>query len=287
MVDIQGLLDWEIPYLNISVLSFLVAIVITVIAWIVIVGVVLPVIGRALEKAKLPPLLSGLFTRVIRVLMMIVVLLIFLSSIGIDTGSLVLALSAIIGLAFAFGLSDSMNNFFAGTWIAMTQPFRMGEVVSVAGFTGKINAVGIMVTEMLTPDNVYISIPNKLVWGSAVTNYSRMPKRRVNTDVGIAYGSDVQKAYDVAMRIMREHPKVVDEPAPSIYMTELADSSVNLQLRPWAKNEDYWDVLHDMRRSLHDELPKAGVEIPFPQVDVHMIAPSAPARPAPPAPYTG
>lgn len=270
MVDIQELLDWEIPYIEISVLSFLVAIVITVIAWIVIIGVVLPLIKKMLEKAKLPPLLSGLFIRVIRVLLMIVVLMIFLSSIGIDVGSLVLALSAIIGLAFAFGMADSMNNFFSGTWIAMIRPFRMGEVVTVAGHTGKIMAVGIMVTEMLTPDNVYITIPNKLVWGEAVTNYSRMPKRRVNTDVGIAYGSDVQKAYDVAMKIMREHPKVVEEPAPTIYMTELADSSVNLQLRPWAKNEDYWDVLHDMRRSLHDEMPKEGVEIPFPQLDVHM-----------------
>ena len=285
MVDVQELLDWEIPYINISVLSFLVAIIITVVAWIVIVGVVMPIIRKALEKAKLPPLLSGLFARIIRVLLMIVVLLIFLSSIGIDTGSLVLALSAILGLAFAFGMADSMNNFFSGTWIAMIRPFRMGEVVNVAGFTGKINAVGIMVTEMLTADNVYITIPNKLVWGSAVTNYSRMPKRRVNTDIGIAYGSDVQKAYDVAMRIMREHPKVVDEPAPTIYMTELADSAVNLQLRPWAKNEDYWNVLHDMRRSLHDELPKEGVEIPFPQLDVHMVA--APAPPTPPAQYTG
>jgi small-conductance mechanosensitive channel len=170
-------------------------------------------------------------------------------------------------------MSDTTNNFFAGVWIAMIRPFRMAEVVEVAGHTGKITGVGIMVTEMLQPDNVLITIPNRNVWGSSVVNYSRMPKRRVNTDVGIGYGSDVPKAYEVGMSIMKEHPKVLEDPAPSIYMTALADSSVNLQLRPWAMNADYWDVLHDMRKALHDQLPAAGIEIPFPQMDVHIISP--------------
>jgi small-conductance mechanosensitive channel len=176
-------------------------------------------------------------------------------------------------------MSDSMNNFFSGTWIAMIQPFKKGDVVEVAGHIGKVNAVGIMVTELLSPDNIYIAIPNRKVWGEAVVNYTRMPKRRVNTDVGIGYGSDVPKAYELAMKLMKEHPKVVENPAPSIFMTELADSSVNIQLRPWAKTEDYWDVLHDLRIALHEQLPLAGIEIPYPQVDVHMISESS--APAP------
>ena len=273
MVDLQEILDWEIPFLNSTILEFAIAVIVTVIIAIVMFSVVLRMVRKALEKAGLPPLLTGLLTRVVRILLMLVVLLIFLSLIGFDISSIVLALSAIIGLMLAFGMSDSTNNFFAGVWIAMIRPFRMGEVVEVAGYTGKIVAVGIMVTEILQADNVYITIPNRSVWGSAIVNYSRMPKRRVNTDVGIAYGSDVPKAYDVAMRIMKEHPKVLEDPAPSIYMTALADSSVNLQLRPWVMNADYWDVLHDMRKALHDELPKAGVEIPFPQMDVHVIQP--------------
>jgi small-conductance mechanosensitive channel len=264
------ILEWEIPYLEISVQSFLIAIVITVVAWVVLIVAVLPFLKKALEKAKLPPLLSGLITRVVRVLLMIVVLMVFMSSIGIDVGSMVLALSAVVGLVLAFGMSDSMNNFFAGTWIAMIRPFRKDEVVEVAGHTGKVNAVGIMVTEIITPDNVYIAIPNRKVWGEAVVNYSRMPLRRVNTDVGIAYGCDVQKAYEVAMGLMKRHELVLDKPEPSIFMTEMGDSALNIQLRPWTKNENYWAVLHDMRIGLHDELPKAGIEIPFPQVDVHL-----------------
>jgi small conductance mechanosensitive channel len=271
MVDIWKILGWKIPYIDISIQSLLVALIITVIAALVLVWGVLPIIRRALEKAKLPPLLAGLFARIIRILMFIVVLLIFLASIGIDVSSLVLALSAILGLAFAFGMSDSMNNFFAGVWIAMIRPFRKDEVVEVAGHTGKVRAVGIMITEIITPDNIYIAIPNRQVWGEAVKNYTRMPIRRVNTDVGIAYGSDVKAAYDLAMELMREHELVLDNPAPSIYMTALADSSVNLQLRPWTKTENYWQVLHDMRIALHDRLPEVGINIPFPQLDVHMI----------------
>ncbi len=271
MVDIWDILGYKIPYIDITIQSLLIAIVITIIAWIVLIGLVMPFVRKAFERMKLPPLLSGLIVRVIRVLLVIVILLVFLSTIGIDVSSLVLTLGAVIGLVLAFGMSDSMNNFFAGVWIAIIRPFRKDDVVEVSGHTGKVNAVGIMVTELLTPDNIYIAIPNRQVWGEAVKNYTRMPIRRVNTDVGIAYGSDVTKAYELSMRLMKEHEKVLEEPAPSIYMTELADSSVNLQLRPWSKTEDYWDVLHDLRIALHEELPKAGIEIPFPQLDVHMV----------------
>ncbi len=272
MVTMEEILDWEIPFLGTTVLDFLIAIVVTIIVAIVLFVVVMRVVRRMLEKSPMPPLLTELLARVIRILLMIVLLLVFLSLIGFDISAIVLALAAIIGLILAFGMSDSTNNFFAGVWIATLRPFRMDDVVEVSGHTGKVIAVGIMATELRTPDNVQITIPNRSVWGEPIVNYTRLPKRRVNTDVGIAYGSDVKKAYDLSMKMMKEHPKVLDDPEPSIYMTALADSSVNLQLRPWAKTEDYWDVLHDLRRSLHDELPKAGIEIPFPQLDVHMIS---------------
>lgn len=271
MVTIEKILETDIPFVNTTVLDFLIAIVVTIIVAIVLLVVVMRVIKGMLDKSPIPPLLTELMSRVIRILLMMVLLLVFLSMVGFDVSSIVLALSAIIGLILAFGMSDSTNNFFAGVWIATIRPFRMDDVVEVSGHTGKVIAVGIMATELRTPDNVQVTIPNRNVWGEAIVNYTRLPKRRVNTDVGIAYGSDVSKAYEIAMKMMQEHPKVLDDPAPSIFMTALADSSLNLQLRPWTKTDDYWDVLHDLRRSLHDELPKAGVEIPFPQMDVHMI----------------
>jgi small-conductance mechanosensitive channel len=271
MVSIDELLEWEIPFVNTTVLDFMIAIIVTIIVAIVLLLVVMRVIKKMLDRSPIPPLLTELMARVVRIMLMIVLLLVFLSMIGFDVSSIVLALSAILGLILAFGMSDSTNNFFAGVWIATIRPFRMDDVVEISGHTGKVIAVGIMATELRTPDNIQITIPNRNVWGEAIVNYTRLPTRRVNTDVGIAYGSDVNKAYDIAMKMMKDHPKVLDEPEASIFMTALADSSVNLQLRPWAKTEDYWDVLHDLRRSLHDELPKAGIEIPFPQLDVHMI----------------
>ena len=271
MVDVEEIMDWNIPFLDTTVLDFLIAIVVTIVVWVILFAVVMRIIRRMLDRSPIPPLLTELLSRVIRILLWVVLLLVFLSMIGFDVSAIVLALSAIIGLVLAFGMSDSTNNFFAGVWIATIRPFHKDDVVEVSGHTGKVIAVGIMATELRSPDNIQIVIPNRNVWGEPIVNYTRLPIRRVNTDVGIAYGSDVGKAYEISMRIMKEHPKVLEDPEPSIFMTALADSSVNLQLRPWSKTEDYWDVLHDMRRSLHEDLPSAGVEIPFPQLDVHMI----------------
>jgi small-conductance mechanosensitive channel len=272
MVTVEEIFDWEIPFLNSTVLEILIAVVVTIIIAIVMLSLVLRIVRRMLEKSPIPPLLTELMVRLIRILLMVVVLLVFLSLIGFDVSSIVLALAAVMGLILAFGMSDSTNNFFAGVWIATIRPFHKEDVVEVAGFKGKVIAVGIMATELRTPDNVQIIIPNRNVWGEPIANYTRLPRRRVDTDVGIGYGSDVGKAYDLAMKLMKEHPKILEDPAPSIFMTALADSSVNIQLRPWAKTGDYWDVLHDLRIALHDELPKAGIDIPFPQLEVHMAS---------------
>jgi small conductance mechanosensitive channel len=146
----------------------------------------------------------------------------------------------------------------------------MGEVVEVAGKTGKVNAVGIMSTELVTPDNVLITIPNKLVWGSVITNYTRMPTRRVNVDVGVAYGTDLDKAIKIAMKLMENHPKVLKDPAPGVAITGLGDSAINLQLRAWTKTEDFWEVKGYLTKAIYETYMKEGIEIPFPQVDIHI-----------------
>jgi small conductance mechanosensitive channel len=261
----------NIPGLEITVGTLIIAIIATLIAYVVLMKVVLKASRRSMAKTGVPPLVVDLFSRVLRILFMIMVLLVFLAMIGKDIGSYILALSAIMGLILAFGLSDSMNNFFAGVFIAMLTPFNKDDVVEVAGKTGKVHSVGIMATEMRSADNKVIIIPNRAVWGEAVVNYTRLPIRRVDVDVGIAYGASVSASLETAMKIMKEHELVLDDPEPSVFMTELADSSVNLQLRPWAKTEDYWAVSMDIRRGILEALPKAGVEIPFPQLDVHMV----------------
>jgi small-conductance mechanosensitive channel len=242
--------DVELPALGITVGTLIVAIIVTLITYVVLMRVAIKTSRRSMAKSGVPPLVVDLFARVLRILFMIVVLLVFMAMIGYDIGAFVLALSAIIGLVLAFGMSDSMNNFFAGVWIAMLRPFDKDDVVEVAGKTGKVHAVGIMATEMRSPDNKVIIIPNRSVWGEAVVNFTRLPIRRVDVNVGIAYGAPVSVSLETAMKLMKDHELILDDPEPSVFMTELADSSVNLQLRPWAKTEDYWAVSMDIRRGI-------------------------------------
>lgn len=144
------------------------------------------------------------------------------------------------------------------------------EYVEVNGSSGTVTAVGILATELLTPDNKYVTIPNKLVWGSPIVNATRMPTRRVDVNVGVSYDSDLSKPIQVALDMMKNNPLVLSDPAPGIVTTELADSSVNFQLRPWTKTEDYWTVKGEITNGIFEAFKREGVEIPYPQVDVHM-----------------
>lgn len=200
----------------------------------------------------------------------IFVILAFAGTLGFNADSVVLGLSAVIGLIPAFGLQDSFMNMAAGFWIASIRPFNKDDVISTQGMTGKVSAVGIMSTEMLTPDNTFITIPNKMVWGSPIVNYTKMSTRRVDVNVGVAYGTDVDKAVRIAMNVMREDKRVLKEPAPSVAITELADSSVNLQLRAWTKTDYYWDVKGSITQKIYEAYAKEGIEVPFPQLDVHL-----------------
>jgi small-conductance mechanosensitive channel len=269
MADIADMLGTNIPVLNITVLQLIIAILILVIG-LAVVKIAIVILKSGLRKQKLPALVIEFLGRLVGALLNIVIILLFVGALGYNVDSIVLGLSAIIGLILAFGLSESFHNFFAGIWLATLRPIDKDEVVSVSGVTGKVSAVGMMATEFHTPDNKFITVPNKLVFGSPIENMTRMPTRRVDVDVGIAYGSSIENAIRVAMAIIQKHPLVLKDPAPSVVSTELADSSVNLQLRPWSKTEDYWTVKDDLTKGIHDAYLQAGIEIPFPQVDVHM-----------------
>ena len=267
--DIVDILEYELPFVGISIFQILVFVIALIVGF-AIVKIIVKIFQASLKKQKLPPLVIEFMGRLINAIGSIAVLLFAIGILGFDVSSVVLGLSAVLGLILAFGLSESFHNFFAGIWLAVLRPINKDEVVTVSGVTGKVSAVGMMATEFHTPDNKFITVPNKLVFGSPIENMSRMPTRRVDINVGIAYGTSFDKAIQIAMRLMRKHPKILKDPAPSVATTELADSSVNLQLRPWSKTEDYWDVKDDITKGIHDEYLKAGIEIPFPQLDVHM-----------------
>jgi small-conductance mechanosensitive channel len=236
----------------------------------IVARIILAFFKRSMRKTNLSDVLIEFLSRFLSALLYVLVILLVLSSLGVTIGSILVSLSAMVGLILGFGMSDTVNNIASGTWIAALRPIDIGEVVTINGKTGKVSAVGIMATELLTPDNVLVTIPNGQVWGTTIENYTRMPTRRADVSVGIAYGDSVDKAVQVAMDAMKAHPLVLDEPEPGVALTELADSSVNLSIRPWTKTEDYWAVKGDISKAVLEGLPEAGIEIPFPQMDVHM-----------------
>ncbi len=262
-------LNQTIPYIGLTLMQVIWALAVLIIG-VIFVKVVVRIFKKSLGKTKLPPILVEFLARFLSALLYVFVILAFFGALGFNMDSVVLGLSAIIGLILAFGLQDSFMNMAAGFWIAMIRPFNKGDVISTQGMTGKVSAVGIMSTELLTPDNTYIAIPNKLVWGNPMINYTKMKTRRVDLNVGVAYGTDINKAVRIAMDVMKSDKRILKEPAPAVVVTELADSSINLQLRPWTKTESYWDVKGALTQAIYEAYSREGIEIPFPQVDVHL-----------------
>lgn len=266
----MDILDETIPHTDISVLQIITAII-TLIVGLIVIKIILKLLRKSMEKSKMPELIVEFINRLIGALLKIVIILLVASTLGFNTDAVVISFSAIFGLILAFGMQDSLNNFFAGIWIAALRPINKNEFVTIKGNTGHVSAVGMMATELLTKDNVFITIPNRLVWGEPVINFTRMPTRRVDIDVGISYGTSIDKAIHIAMKVMKKHPLVLDSPEPSVVMMELGDSAINLQLRPWTKTEDYWTVDDEILQNVVETYEKEGITIPFPQLDVHMV----------------
>ncbi|MEL4305746.1 mechanosensitive ion channel family protein [Methanococcoides sp. LMO-2] len=263
------MLSDNLPYMNMTYFDLLSALIVLV-AGIIVAKILAGIFKNGLKKTELPELVAEFLSRFVLALLYVAVILATVSTLGADISSVVVGLSAVIGLVLGFGMQDTLTNIAAGVWLATLRPFDKGEYVSVTGYSGTVSAVGFMATELLTPDNKIITIPNKVIWGSAIENATRMPTRRVDVNVGISYDTKVDQAVQVAMELMKNHSMVLADPAPAVVTTELADSSVNLQLRAWANTADYWGVKGDLTNGILNAYKEADIEIPFPQLDVHM-----------------
>ncbi len=268
-MDIVDTLEESIPILGITYFQLISAVAALVLG-LILVKLIVVMIKTVLKRGKMPAIMADFLGKFISAILYIIMFLMILGMLGIQVGSIFVGLSAILGLILAFGMQDTLNNLFAGIWIATLQPIKMEEVVEVAGHKGKVSGLSVMSTELITPDNTYITIPNNQVWGSPIVNDTRMPTRRVDVNVGVAYGGDVNRAIDVAMKLMKRRKMVLKDPAPDVVVTELADSSVNLQLRAWTKTENYWPLKGWLIKNVKLSYDRDGIEIPFPQMDIHM-----------------
>ncbi|MCO4807267.1 MAG: mechanosensitive ion channel [Flavobacteriales bacterium] len=215
--------------------------------------------------ASLIPFLKSLLNIILKAVLIISAA----GMIGIETTSFIAILGA-AGLAVGLALQGTLQNFAGGVLILMFKPYKVGDLVNTQGHLGVVKEIQIFVTILLTPENKTVIIPNGAISNGDITNFTVEGVIRVDMVMGISYDSDIKAARKALMEVMEAHPLVLKDPAPFVGVVELADSAVNLAVRPYADPNNYWDVYFDIYESGKEALDKAGITIPFPQIDVHM-----------------
>ncbi len=224
---------------------------------------------KVMEKAKLDAMLVNFLANILGSVLLLLVIVFSLSQLGVDTTSLVALLGA-AGLAVGLALKDSLSHFAAGVMLILFRPFKVGDFTELDGEMGTVEQITILHTRLKSPDNKVITIPNGNVFSGTMTNFSEMPTRRADMVFGIGYGSDLLKAKAILEEMCAADERILPEPAPKIAVHELADSSVNIICRPWVNSSDLWPVIWDMTERVKLRFDEEGIEIPFPQVSVHM-----------------
>ncbi len=217
------------------------------------------------SSSLLGPVLAGIMQKVL----LIVGIVVAAGAVGVDTGPL-LAMIGAAGLVIGLALQGTLSNFASGILILLNRPFDVGDVVDAGGVFGKVEAMNLVSTTVLTFDNQLMLVPNNQIWNTVITNVTGKRTRRVDLTFGIAYNADIARAVEVLEEVLAAHPKTLGEPEPIVRVHELADSSVNLIARPWVRTEDYWDVYWDLMREVKERFDREGIGIPFPQRDLHV-----------------
>ncbi|EOD80543.1 Protein involved in stability of MscS mechanosensitive channel [Grimontia indica] len=226
-------------------------------------------VAKVMRKKELDDAVVDFVHTFVRYLLFVIVLIAALGRLGVQTASVVAVIGA-AGLAVGLALQGSLSNFAAGVLIVAFRPFKSGDYVEVAGVAGSVDSIQIFSTVLKTPDNKMVVVPNGAIISSPITNYSKHDTRRIDYVVGVSYSADLQKTKQVLADVLAKETRLLTTPEPTIGVVELADSSVNLVVRPWVRTADYWAVYFDLLQAMKEALNAEGIEIPFPQMDVHL-----------------
>lgn len=226
----------------------------------------------SLGKSGLDPLLVQFGSSLIYWGLMAFVAVAVLGIFGVPTASFVVVLGA-AGLAIGLALQGTLSNFASGVMILMFRPFVVGNWVEVGGVAGSVREIGLFSTVLFTGDNVRVTVPNSKVYGETLKNFTANETRRIDLIVGVSYDDDLQVAEEAISRVLRSDERVLADPAPTVAVSELGDSSVDFVVRPWCLTPDYWALRWHLTRRLKEELEAAGCSIPYPQRDVHVHEP--------------
>lgn len=226
-------------------------------------------VRRVMTKGRVEKTLVSFITNLAFIAVMAFVIIAALGQLGVQTASFVAVLGA-AGLAIGLALQGSLANFAAGILMMIFKPFKVGDYVEAGGTSGAVVAIGIFTTELKSPDNKKVIVPNSKVTGDNITNFTANDKRRVDMVAGVSYSDNLDKVRKVLEGILAEDKRILKNPAPTIGVLELADSSVNFAVRPWVKTADYWDVYFATQEKIKKRFDAEGISIPFPQQDVHV-----------------
>ncbi len=271
MEDAQKWLDKGIEFVSDYGPKVLGAIVIYLIgSWIIkkIVGALRKVMAKSKYEESLQRFLVDLVSWSLKIFLIITVI----TKLGVETTSLAAVIAA-AGLAVGLALQGSLSNFAGGVLLMIFKPYRIGDLIEAQGELGVVKEIAIFTTKLVSPDNKLIIVPNGAMANGNIVNYTAEGKIRVDTVIGVGYGEDIKKTKDVLLKVLTSNDKVLKDPAPSVNVMELADSSVNFAVRPFCKPEDYWDVYFATYEGCKLALDKAGIEIPYPhQVEIRRQA---------------
>jgi small conductance mechanosensitive channel len=234
-------------------------------------GILSGIVRRLLNRANVDITLTKFLVSLTRIGLLTFIIVAAVSTLGVETTSFIAVLGA-AGLAVGFALQGSLSNFASGVMLVIFRPFKAGDYVEAGGSAGVVEEVRIFNTVLKTPDNKKVIIPNSKITGDNIVNYSAKEMRRIDLVFGIGYGDDIRKAKQVLQQILAADERILTDPAPTIGVLELGDSSVNFAVRPWVKTADYWAVYFDLTEKVKLTFDEQSISIPFPQRDVHTYA---------------
>ncbi len=234
-----------------------------------VIKMVMKGMNKLFEKKKMDPSLRGFLRSLMNIGLQALLWISVLGMVGIQMTSFIAILGA-AGLAVGMALTGTLQNFAGGVMILLFKPFKVGDYIETQGVAGVVSEIQIFNTIIKTPDNKTIIVPNSNLSNTIMTNYSTEEQRRVDWTFGIGYGDKVAEAEALLKELISADGRILSEPEAFIGVSELADSSVNLVVRVWVKGEDYWGVYFDMNRKVYEEFSEKGINIPYPQLDVHL-----------------
>ena len=224
---------------------------------------------KVMRRQEIDKTLETFVCNLVRIALMVVVIIAAIGQLGIETTSFI-AIFGAAGLAVGLALQGSLSNFAAGVLIVLFRPYRVGDFIEAAGINGTVEQVQILTTVLKTGDNKQVIVPNGQIMDSIITNFSANDTRRVDMVIGVSYDDDLDKVRATLQELIAAEERILDDPAPTIAVSALADSSVNFVVRPWVRTSDYWGVMFGLTEAIKKRFDDEGITFPFPQQEVHL-----------------